>query len=436
VAGGRLTDWISVGVLAGSVPRDVVDEVVEACGRQQRRSDGKLPPHVMVYFAMALALFADDDYEEVLTRLAEPLEQWDCWDHQWSMPGSAGITQARQRLGPDVVREVFERVAQPVCELLTRGAWLAGRRLVSIDGCEFDVPDSPANAAEFGYASGGAGGTGGAVGAGRSAFPKVRLVNLVESGSRAPIAAALGPIVGKGQGEVSLARRLFDRLEPGMLLLADRNFYGWPGWCAAADTGADLLWRLSVGGSCDITLPVVQALPDGSYLTVLYASRMRQPERDRILTAARDPATRDGIDPRRARIARVIDYEITNQPTPPATGASAGTNLETIRLVSTLLNPYEAPAVLLAEAYHERWEHESSNDQLKTHLRGPGRVLRSKSPDMIRQEIYGYLLTHYAISALISRAATEADIDPDRIKFRRTVRVLRRRITDPAAFPP
>jgi hypothetical protein len=431
-AARRLTDAIAVGVLTSSVPRDVLDEAIAAHGRQSRRSDGKLPPHVMVYFAMAMALFADDDYEEVLARLAEPLSQWNCWDRRWSMPGSSGITQARQRLGSTVVREVFEQVAQPVCELLTRGAWVAGRRLVSIDGCEFDVPDSPANADAFGYASGGAAGTGGApgagTGAGRSAFPKVRLVNLVETGSHAPIAAALGPIVGKGQGEVSLARELFDRLEPGMLLLADRNFYGWPGWCAAAGTGADLLWRLSTGGSCDITPPIVQTLPDGSYLTVLYASRMRQPERDRILTAARAGAA---LDPARARIARIIDYQITH-PTDTPTGAPA----ETIRLLTTLLDPHEAPAAVLAQAYHQRWEHEASNNQLKTHLRGPGRVLRSKSPDMIRQEIYGYLLTHYALAALICHAATEADIDPDRIKFRRTLHIVRRRIDDPAAFSP
>lgn len=416
VDGGRLTDWISVGVLAGSVPREVVDEAIAVCGRRARRSDGKLPPHVMVYFAMAMALFADDDYEGVLARLAEPLTRWGCWNREWSVPGSAGITQARQRLGPDVLREVFEQVARPVCGVLTRGAWLAGRRLISIDGCEFDVPDSPANAAHFGYAGGGAK---------RSAFPKVRLVSLVETGSRAPIGAVLGPIVGKGLGEVSLARTLFQGLEPGMLLLADRNFYGWPGWCTAADTGADLLWRISVGGSCDIDLPVVRTLPDGSYLTVLYASRTRTPERARILAAAR---TDTAIEPHQARIARVVEYQVIEHTT--------SHQPETIRLVTTLLDPHEAPAAVLAETYHERWEHETSNNQLKTHLRGPGRVLRSQSPDMIQQEIYGYLLTHYAISALICQAATEADIDPDRVKFQRTVRIVRRRIDDPAAFSP
>ncbi|MFD0744706.1 transposase [Phytohabitans flavus] len=292
---------------------------------------------------------------------------------------------------------------------------MAGRRLVSIDGFECDLPDSPANGEYFGYAGG----------AGRSAFPKARVVSLVESGSHAPIGATIGPIVGKGLGEQSLARNLFGLLEPGMLLLADRNFHSWPDWLAATATGADLLWRVGASGRGGMALPVVAALADGSYLTVLYASRTRQPERDRILAAAR--AGHD-FDQQRARIARVVEYEVTNRGEPDQT--------EPIRLLSTILDPVQAPAHTLAAAYHERWEHETGNGQLKTHLRGPGRILRSRSPDMVIQEIYGYLLTHHAISALICRAATEADIDPDQVKFLRTVRIVRRRITDPAAFSP
>jgi hypothetical protein len=287
--------------------------------------------------------------------------------------------------------------------------------MVSIDGFECDMPDTPANAEHFGYAGG----------AGRSAFPKARVVSLVESGSHAPIGAAIGPITGKGLGEQSLARKLYPLLGPGMVLLADRNFYGFPDWCAATSGGADLLWRIGVGGSCDIDLPIVKALEDGSYLTVLYASRMRQPERDRILTAAR---TGGAVDGQRARIARVVPYEVSDR-------GQAG-EPDVICLLSTILDPSTSPAHTLAEAYHERWEHETGNDQLKTHLRGPGRILRSKSPDMIIQELYGYLLTHYAISALICHAATEADIDPDRVKFLRTVRIVRRRINDPAALFP
>src|SRR6267154_2957732 len=106
-AGGRLTDWISLGVLASSVPRDAVDEAVTAAGRAAKRSDGRLPPHVMVYFAMALALFAQEDYEEVAARLTETLALWGCWEDRWAVPTSGGITQARQRLGYEPVKELF-----------------------------------------------------------------------------------------------------------------------------------------------------------------------------------------------------------------------------------------------------------------------------------------------------------------------------------------
>jgi hypothetical protein len=409
---GGLTDWVSVGLLASSVPRDVIDEAVAELGKQAKRSDGKLPPHVMVYFVMAMALFADEDYDEVLARLVEPLTRWGCWDSGWRIPGSSGITQARQRLGFEAVQAVFEQVAVPVCELLTRGGWLAGRRLVSIDGFEWDVPDTEGNAAEFGR-------PGGVDRA--AAFPKARVLTLVESGSHATIGARIGACIGEGSGEQSMARDLYPLLEPGMLLMADRNFFSYTDWETAAGTGADLLWRVS----SSVQLPTVRVLTDGSHLSLVFASRTTRAWRQRLLAAA---LAGEDLDLRRARLVRVIEYEIPDRGDP--------NGQELICLITTIVDPGDAPAELLAQGYHDRWEHENANAQLKTHLRGPGRVLRSKSPDMVRQEIYGYLLTHYAISALISRAATEADIDPDRVRFLRTVRIVRRRITDPAAFSP
>jgi hypothetical protein len=149
--GGRLTDWVSIGVLASSVPRDVVDEAVAAMGKQAKRSDGRLPPHVMVYFAMALALFAEEDYEEVASRLTETLSWWGCWDYRWAAPTSGGITQARQRLGFEPVKELFAQVAVPVAEELTRGAFLGSWRLMAIDGFEWDAPATQENTAEFGH---------------------------------------------------------------------------------------------------------------------------------------------------------------------------------------------------------------------------------------------------------------------------------------------
>jgi hypothetical protein len=410
-AGARPTDLISLGVLASSVPRDGVDEAIAVTGKQARRADGKLPPHVMVYFVMALALFADEDYEEVATLLTEALEAWGCWDSEWAVPTSGGITQARQRLGSAPLKELFAQVAVPVAEELTRGAFLAGWRLMAVDGFEWDAPDTRDNAAAFGYS--GSGPT-------RSAFPKVRVVTLSECGSHAVVDAEMGAIAGKGSGEQALARRLYRRLEPDWLLIADRNFHNWADWCTAAESGAQLLWRVKA----DLRLPVLQILPDGSYRSVLINPKIRGKARIGLIEATR--AGRD-LDPAQARSVRVVEYQV-----PDRDGDGTG---ELIALITTITDPTAAPAAALAEAYHQRWEHETGNNQLKTSLRGPGRVLRSKSPDMVRQEIYGYLLTHHAISALVCRAATEADIDPDRVKFKRTVRLIRRRVADPAFSP-
>jgi hypothetical protein len=413
VAGeGRLTDWVSIGVLASSVPRDVVDEAIATTGKQAKRSDGRLPPHVMVYFVMALALFAEEDYEEVAARLTETLSSWGCWDDQWAAPTSGGITQARQRLGYEPVKELFAQVAVPVAEELTRGAFLGPWRVMAIDGFEWDAPATKANAAEFGYA---------VSDVDTSAFPKVRVVTVSECASHAVVDAEMGGITGKGSGEQTLARRLYRRLAEDWLLIADRNFYNWADWHTAADAGAQLLWRVKA----DLRLPVLEFLPDGSYTSVLINPKIRGKARQALIEAAR--AGRD-LDPGQARLVRVVEYTV-----PDRDGDGKD---ELICLITTIDDPHTAPAQVLADTYHERWEHETGNKQLKTYLRGPGRVLRSKSPDVVRQEIYGYLLTHYAISALICRAATEADIDPDRVKFKRTVRLVRRRLADPAAFSP
>lgn len=411
-AEGRLTDWISIGVLASSVPRDAVDEAVLATGKQAKRSDGRLPPHVMVYFTMAMALFAEEDYEEVAARLTQTLTAWGCWDDQWAVPTSGGITQARQRLGHEPVKELFARVAVPVADELTRGGWLGSWRLMAIDGFEWDAPDTDVNAAEFGYTGSGDN---------ASAFPKVRVVTISECASHAVVDAEMGGVTGKGSGEQALARRLYGRLDQDWLLIADRNFYNWADWCGAADSGAQLLWRVKA----DLGLPVPGFGSEGSYASVLIDPKIRGKARSVLIEAAR--AGQD-LDSDQARRVRVVEYTV-----PDREGDGKD---ELICLITTIDDPRTAPAQLPADTYQERWEHETGNRQLKTYLRGPGRVLRSKSPDMVRQEIYGYLLTHYAISALICRAATEADIDPDRVKFKRTVRLVRRRVADPAAFSP
>ena len=253
-----------------------------------------------------------------------------------------------------------------------------------------------------------------------AAFPQARAVTVGECASHAPVLAAIGPCVSKGSGEQSLARGLYPQLEPDWLLMADRNFYNWQDWCAAADTGAALLWRVKA----DLTLPPLEFCPDGSYRSVVVNPKVRGKAREKILDAAR---AGEDLDPDKARYVRVIEYEVPDR--------EGGGKDEIIALITTITEFPDAPAAVLAAAYHERWEHETGNQQLKTYLRGPGKILRSESPDMVRQEIWGYLLTHYAISAMICTAATSAGIDPDRVKFKRTVRIIRRRVSDPAFSP-
>ncbi|MGW4413084.1 IS4 family transposase [Nonomuraea sp. NPDC004702] len=407
----RLADLISVGVLTASVPRIVVDEAIRIHDRGAKRRGGGLPPHVMVYYAMAMALFAEDDYEGVFEQLARPLVKWGGWEKAWETPTSGGIAKARARLGFEPVKQVFDEVARPVAEFQTRGAFLYGRRLVSIDSMVFDLPETVENAAAFGRPSGGA-------------FPQARVTTLVESGSHCSLGAVVGPVAGKGTGERGAARELLELLDEEMLLTADRGFYSFALWCAAADTGAGLLWR--IGDTLD--LPMVANLDDGSYTTLLFAPKTAATTRARLLERAR--AGEDlAEEAERCRLARVVEYQLVNRGPGPD-------DRELVCLLTTLTRREEAMPGQLAEAYHGRWEHEGANDEIKTQLRGPGKILRSKSPDLVRQEIYGYLLAHYALAALLCQAATETDTDPDRIKFADSLRHIRLEIADPAAFSP
>ena len=423
-------DQVSIGVLVDAVPRDAVGEAVAACGVRERRSDGKLPAHVVMYLTMALCLFADDDYEEVAAKVTGSLDRFGCWDASWSVPTASAITQARKRLGREVFGELFERTCGPVAGDVSpmagltalgtaRGSFLRGWRLLAIDGFELDVPDTPVNASEFGYAGSGEN---------RSAFCKARVVALSECGTHAFLAAE---VAGYAAGEKTLAQRLYPRLHAEELLTADRGFYSWQAWDTAAATGAALLWRAPT----QLALPVVQVLADGTYLTVVMDPAIRGIRREAIVAAARagqdlaEVGAALGEHGRpRARLARVIEYDV-----PDREGNGAG---ELIVLLTTITDPSDARADELAAAYHQRWEEETGNDQLKTHLRGPGRVLRSRLPDLAYQEIWAYLILHHAITALIAKASAAADLDPDRISFTKALRLIRRTATGTADIPP
>lgn len=429
-------DQVTFGVLISQVSREEVDAAIEVCGVREKRSDGKLPAHVSTYLTLALALFPDDDYEEVATRVTGSLDRFGCWDAAWTVPTSSGITQARKRLGRNVFAEVFERCCGPVAgeagptaEMAAlgtaRGAFLRSWRLLAIDGFEVDLPDSQANAAEFGYAGSGEN---------RSAFPKARVVALAECGTHAFLAAQIGSYE---TGEKTLAQRLYPRLRDEELLTADRGFYSWTAWDTAQATGAALVWRAPT----QLDLPVVKILPDGTYLSVLIKPTIRGRRRERLLAAARAGqdlddinAVPDAYDERGlpvVHLARVIEYDV-----PDRKGNGTG---ELIVLLTTVLDPggeHGARADELAAAYNQRWEQETGHDQLKTHLRGPGKILRSRLPDLVHQEIWAYLIVHHAISALTAMASAAADLDPDRISFTKALRLIRRTATGTADIPP
>ena len=404
----RLTDRISLGVLAEVLSRDVIEDVLTETGRRGQRTR-LLPAHVMVRFCQAMCLFFDDDYEEVMCKLVGSLKSMGSWRDNWCVPTTSAITQARQRLGAEPLRELFERTAVPVAGRGTRGAWLGSRRLMAIDGFMLDVPDTEENVQEFGRKSNGEKSGG---------FPQVLTVALGECGSHAIVGATLGSCNGN---ERALAEEILPKLEPGMLLMADRNFYSFELWGKFRQTGADLLWRVN----SNLKLPVLEWLPDGSYLSIVCNPKIVGRRRDELVGQARGGAD---IDPSDGYLVRVVEYEI-----PDREGNGTG---ELICVITSVLDPAEATAEELAAAYHERWECEHLIDEVKTHQRGPGRVLRSKSPDMVRQEVWALLLTHYGVRKLMCRAADEIGEDPDRLSFMRSIRVIRRQVTSQADFSP
>lgn len=396
-AGTRLSDYISLGVLSSRFPREVVDDVLTTTGRATQRHR-ELPAHLMVYYAIALSLYPEVSTREVMRCLIEGFRWLGDAGVGVEPPAKSGISQARSRLGALPLESLYQRTVAPIATPATPGAWFRDWRIMSLDGSTLDVADTQANAQVFGRpkSSRGANETG--------AFPQLRLVGLVETGTHVICGAALGDY---GTSEVTLATEIVPRLNDTMLCLADRGFLGFDLWRKAADTGAALVWRASAA----FKLPVLKSLPDGSYLSELRWNRSCKSE------------------DRRAIPVRVIRYTLPGVP-----GAEAE-----YRLVTNILDPDQAPALELAALYHERWEIETAIDEFKTHLKGAQRVLRSKTPELVRQEAWGLLLAHFAIRALMHEAALGAEPrprDPDTLSFTHAVRVARRTLPHFAAIPP
>ena len=390
-SGSRITDYVSLGVVAKTFPLDKIRGALVATRKESVRQRD-LPAHVVVYYVIALALYMQSSYREVLRCLLEGI-QWLLEPSAGiNVAGNSGISQARTRLGWEPLRQLHDEVVRPVAVAATKGAWYRSWRLVSIDGSTLDVADEKGNSQAFGRPG---------ASRGESAYPQIRFVSLVENGTHVLFGSRMADYA---TSEIALAKTVLPSLKKGMLCLADRGFFGFEMWKQAAATGADLLWRVRK----NIVLPCEKRLPDGSYLSRIYAS---------------DKNRRRGTD---GIIVRVIEYRLE--------GIEGAEPL--YRLATTILDDKLAPAVELAALYHERWEIETAFDELKTHLRGANIVLRSKTPDLVRQEFYGLLMAHFAVRGLMHEAALSADEDPDRLSFLHAVRVVRRKMAAFGAIPP
>lgn len=400
-APGRLSDHLSLGVIARIYRRDQVDDAVARTGRREKRNR-LLPARLVVYYVIALGLFFGEAYEEVMRRMVGGLKFVSAWERSWTVPTASALCQARQRLGEAPVKELFEQVCQPLATTSTIGAFHHHWRLMALDGLVWDVPDTPANDEAFGRPPSRTGQGG--------AFPQVRMVALGEAGTHAVVAAQLGPIK---TGERELAEGVLFAAEPGMLICFDRGFYSYAFYRTVRATGADVIFRLSK----TIKLPVLRRLADGSYLSAITPAGVKAPEGMNAAEAMGEAG--------KAVIVRVVEYAVIDREDAP-----------TYRVLTSILDWQQMISGDVAAAYHHRWEIETSFDEIETHQVGHSRVLRSKTPEMVRQEIWGILLAHYAIRALILEAAHDADIDPDRLSFLDSLRVIRREADGSAGFPP
>lgn len=382
---------VDLGQMTEAFPRAVVEKILEETDRAGVRRR-KLPGYLMVYYVIALGLMVSVSAREVLRRLLDDVRD-ELTDSAEMIASRAAICKARVRLGVEPIRELFERVARPIAKRSTKGAWFGRLRLVALDGSSLNVQDTPANRERYGKAT--------AAGGKTSPLPLIRFVALCEIGTHVLFAARMAPWK---VSEVALTKQLIDRLEPGMLCLADRLFYGFGLWNQAVATGADLLWRVQK----TISLPRLQMLKDGSYL-----SELRARSTAKVAERARRVAV------------RVIEFNVT-----------VGRKREHYRVITTLLDPKKAPAIELANLFARRWGIETTFAELKTYLRGRDVLLRSQRPDLVEQDFYGLLLAHFGVRCVMDEAARERDIPPTEISFVHAVCVVIRRLPEMVSFSP
>ncbi len=380
---------ISIASICRSLDAGAIQEALAVTGKKSLRKRD-FPADVAIYYVIAMALFMHVNLREVLFCLMEGLRLVRGVDLK--ITGKSGISQARSRIGAEPLRYLYERHVKPLANEKTKGAWYHGRRLVSLDGSSLDLADEKENRKAFG---------GPTTYVDNCAFPQIRFVCLAEIGTHVLFGARMGEY---RTSEQALAREVITSLTPGMLCLADQAFGGMAFWNQALATGADLLWRART----DRHMAVDKILPDGSYVSRL------QVQHPKALQSESQPV-------------RVIEYYVE--------GVEESQNTM-FRLITTLMDPVTFPAEELAQLYQQRWEIETAFDELKTHLRGSRMCLRSKTPELVRQEFYGLMLAHFAVRGLMHEAAQKANVDPDELSFTHSLRVLRRTLPLRPAISP
>lgn len=367
-----------------AIPSDAIEQAISSvkAGENRKRA---LPSHLVVCLIIAMSLWSKASMRTALKNLVDGLsEAWVRVGQYWKVPCKSSITEARMRVGPQVMSRLFHQVVRPLATQKTPGAFLGGLRVMAVDGTVFDVPDSEANARVFGYP--------GSRNNTQAAFPKVRLVLLIEAGTHLIVDALMCPY---RIGERVRVKKLLRSVTPGMLLMWDRGLHSYAMVQATLAQKCDYLGRVPK----NVKFQVEKVLDDGSYLSWIAADRKSQ----------KKGGTKIGV--------RVIEYTIDTDGEP-----------QIYRLVTSLTDIVLFPALLLATEYHRRWEVESTIDELKVHLIGHKTPIRSQTPRGVVQEIYGWLLGHWAVRSLMFEVALHANISPLGLGFTGTLNVVRRAV--------
>lgn len=378
--GNTATEHLSMGVMALCFPLQRIEAIIESCGKADKRVRD-LPAALMVYYVIALSLFPGVAYQSVQGWLLSGL-QW-LENHNFRIACRESLSDARQRLGASPMQRLHEEMALPMADKSLPGSYFKDMLLVAVDGSTLALQDTPANSKEFGRSTNQHG---------DSVWPIARFVGLVECGTHLIFAAEIG---GYKDSEITLAKSLASQLRAGMLCTADRLFPGYHLWKQFAATGAHLLWRAKIS----VELEKIEMFSDGSYLAKWLPAEERKKGNEAIAV-------------------RVIEYKIKE---PDVTEDKE----ETYRLITTILDPAGATALELAALYPQRWEIEITIKEGKTILRKGKVTLRSKIPELVKQEFWGMILAHYLVRKLMAQAALKKQRDPDDLSYERSIEIIK-----------